>query len=197
MSPLTELITGAKAYGWSSFTPTNTSFESIATVSVGAGGSSTITFSSISGTYKHLQLRFSAETTTGGNGGDDVLVRFNGDSSTNYARHRMLGSGTSLTSSNNTSQTGIALTAAAARSQGGSGLFNASCVLDILDYSNTSKNKVTRSIQGADYNGSGEISFIGGLWINTTAITSIVLTPEQNLFAEHSHFALYGIKGAA
>ena len=34
-----------------------TSFDSIATVSVGSGGSNTISFTSIPGTYKHLQIR--------------------------------------------------------------------------------------------------------------------------------------------
>ena len=39
-----------------------TSFDSIATVTVGAGGSSSITFSSIPSTYKHLQIRLLAQT---------------------------------------------------------------------------------------------------------------------------------------
>ena len=34
-----------------------TSYESIATVTVGAGGSSSISFTSIPSTYKHLQIR--------------------------------------------------------------------------------------------------------------------------------------------
>ena len=42
--------------------PVTSSYESIATVSVGSGGQSSIVFSSIPSTYKHLQLRAIART---------------------------------------------------------------------------------------------------------------------------------------
>ena len=63
-----------------------TSFESIATVTVGAGGQSTVSFSSISQTYAHLQLRFMARV-TGATTLDNLTMRFNGVSGTSYTTH--------------------------------------------------------------------------------------------------------------
>jgi hypothetical protein len=42
-----------------------TSYESIATVTVGGGGSATIDFTSIPATYTHLQIRGIARSTNG------------------------------------------------------------------------------------------------------------------------------------
>ena len=41
-------------------------YDSIATVVVGSGGASSITFSSVPSTYKHLQIRFIARNDVGG-----------------------------------------------------------------------------------------------------------------------------------
>ena len=69
-------------------------------------------------------------------------------------------------------------------------------IVDILDYTNTSKNTTTRTLFGSDYNGSGQTAFLSGLWINTAAVTSLTFV---NLFGgdftTNSQIALYGIKG--
>ena len=75
---------------WVPYTPTG-SYESITTVTVGAGGSSTISFSSIPSTYQHLQVRFNGSITTSGGA---MGIYFNSDStSTNYYQHVVYGSG--------------------------------------------------------------------------------------------------------
>ena len=61
-------------------------YDSIATTTVGAGGASSITFSSIPSTYTHLQVRITAK----GNRGiviENAYLTFNGDSGTNYNAH--------------------------------------------------------------------------------------------------------------
>ena len=65
-------------------------FSSIATVTVGSGGASSITFSSIPSTYTHLQLRIMGFTTGAVNYG----IQFNGDSGGNYSYHYLDGSAT-------------------------------------------------------------------------------------------------------
>ena len=70
-------------------------FESIQTVSVGAGGSSSISFTSIPSTYKALQLRWIGQDNRGTTN-DGVKVSFNSDTtSSNYYGHRVYGNGSS------------------------------------------------------------------------------------------------------
>jgi len=161
-------------------------FESIATVSVGSGGSSTITFSSIPQTYTHLQLRYIAQKTTNGS----MYIRFNGDAGTNYTNHSIQGNGSTVSTDAGINANGTDISASDS-----SGNFAAS-VVDILDYTDTNKYTTIRQIFGRDYNGSGVIWLKSGLWRNTSAITSITLVPDSTNVVQYSHFALYGIRSA-
>ena len=167
-------------------------YESISTTAVGSGGAASITFSSIPGTYKHLELRYLARTNH--NGMTYGKVSANGDTTNgNYTAHDLFGTGTTAYSSFYGNQTGLAIqkfsgTDAAANIFG-------SGVLTILDYANTNKYKTARDIGGADYNGSGEIDYVSTVWFNTNAITSLSIVPSSGSFVQYSHFALYGIKG--
>lgn len=169
-------------------------FESIATVTVGSGGSSSVTFSSIPSTYTHLQVRAISRTSrTAGN--DPVYIRFNSDSGNNYAWHAVEGNGASVTAYGYASQA-QGWIYIAADSNSPSNVFG-SHITDILDYANTNKYKTVRNIGGVDNNGSGVIGFDSVLWQNTNAITSISFTNLSGTnFAQYSHFALYGIKSA-
>jgi hypothetical protein len=169
-----------------------TDYESIASTTVGSGGSASVTFSSIAGTYSHLQVRFLGRDNRASTQ-DTLLVRFNSDSGSNYRIHYLLGDGSSA-SAGGFASTGIEVYRIAAASSGAS-MFGAG-VIDILDYTSTNKNKTTRSLAGLDMNGSGEVALGSGLWFATpAAITSITLLPTNGtLFSEYSSFALYGIK---
>jgi len=168
------------------------SYESIATVTVGAGGSSSISFTSIPSTYKHLQIRYSAIPTST-TSGHRVRLRFNSDTANNYATHILLGDGavTNAIAATSTSQ----ITAGSNIVNIGS-LMAISGVIDVLDYALTTKNRTVRTLTGGDFNGNGEMDLTSGLWINTAnAITSILLYFDSpNTVAQHSRFALYGIK---
>ncbi len=176
------------------------SYESIATVTVGAGGASTVSFSSIANTYKHLQVRFIAQTNRGTYGTDNILIRVgNGsiDTGSNYSFHALTGDGASATAGAGTSTTQFLAQASgsAATSTYGAG------VMDLLEYANTNINKTARILSGADHNGTiagygGQIVFSSGNWRSTSAITTIQFRPEfGSLFTQYSSFALYGIKG--
>lgn len=169
-------------------------YESIATVTVGAGGSSSISFSSIPSTYQHLQIRLIARSNRTAVNNDYLEMTFNSDTGANYSFHQLLGDGTSASANSGTTQNNIIVSRIA--TTGGSASIFGGIVLDILDYDNTSKYKTTRSLGGADQNGSGLIYFNSGLWMNTAAITSISIKPSSsNVFQQYSSFALYGIKG--
>ena len=166
-----------------------TSYESIATVT-GTGSSATITFSSIPSTYEHLQIRFTGKGTGGAE--VDTSIRFNSDTGSNYAWHQVYGYGTSIASSNGTSQNKILGFYTTGTNDSN---VVSSAVLDILDYKSTNKNKTTRMLSGLR----GTNGFIGlrsGVWLNTAAITSIDIVLDSGNWATTTQIALYGIKGA-
>jgi hypothetical protein len=164
------------------------SYESIASVTVGAGGASNITFSSIPSTYTHLQIR---GITRNANATDATIIRLNSDSGSNYARHFMRGNGTAATAATSTSVS--AMEGAFTAYSGTTANAFTSEIIDILDYSNTNKNTTIRVLGGADLNGSGAINFISGLWRNTAAVTSILISADSGNLVQYSSFALYGV----
>ena len=178
--------------------PVTNSWESIETFTVGSGGQSTITFSSIPSTYKHLQVRMLARSGDSGGGGGDVTMQFNSDTTGgNYKDHQLYGDGsTAASSAANTSPTPTSIYPAWIPKNGNTANAFAGYVLDILDYANTSKNKTTRSLGGWDVNGAGFLIYRSGLWMSTSAINRIDFALiSAASFTQYTQFALYGIKG--
>jgi len=170
------------------------SYESIATVTVGAGGADSVEFTSISSSYTHLQLRYIARTSRT-EADDGFAIQFNSDTGTNYRYHYLAGSGTAASAYSEGSQTGLAVPYVSAANAPANTFGVGIC--DILDYRNTNKYTVARILGGEDGNGAGWVALNSGLWLNTAAITSIKLqTNTLGNFTQYSHFALYGIKGA-
>jgi hypothetical protein len=173
-----------------------TSFESIATTTLG-GNQTTISFTSIPSTFKHLQLRVLARTNRAAQSQANMLIQINSDSGSNYyPYHALDGDGASATASANGS-TGTNINVN--RLSGASAAANiyGAIIVDFLDYQNTNKYKTTRSIGGVDFNGTGAINFSSGLWMSTSAINRLDITTINGTadFIQYSKFALYGIKG--
>jgi hypothetical protein len=169
------------------------SYESIETISIPSGGSSSVTFSTIPSTYKHLQIRALFQCSTSG---EQLMLRFNGDSSSaNYTLHQLGGDGSSTFATGFSTGT-ITGARTAVRTQATSGSSFGAGIVDILDYTNTNKYKTVRSLGGADNNGSGEILFRSALWLNTSSITSInCVVSNGGTMSQYTQLALYGIKG--
>jgi hypothetical protein len=165
------------------------SYESIATVTVGSGGSSSISFASIPSSYKHLQIRGIVAGT--GNSADWFSVNLNG--TTSARSHALYAANVSASG---TSGANGLIGLAVAQLAAGSSIFGA-FVVDVLDYANTSKNKTIRALAGREQNGYGTsyVNLGSSLYNSTTAVSSLTITPEVASFAEFSQFALYGIKG--
>jgi hypothetical protein len=172
--------------------PVTSSYESISTVTVGAGGSSSITFSSIPSTYTHLQVRAMSSSSYSGN--TPVFMRFNSDTGSNYSVHGLQGNGSTASAYYSVPDVWLYIYRQASPTD----LSNAQgvAVTDILDYKDTNKNKTIRSLGGFDANGSGQMWFLSGAWYNTAAISSITISPNVGNFQQYSSFALYGIKGS-
>jgi hypothetical protein len=168
------------------------SYESIATAN-GTGSSGTITFSSIPGTYKHLQIRGILKNTNGGAYDDPTYMRFNGDTGSNYSYHSLYGNGSGANASGAASQTSI--TAYGTPANNFTNIWGGA-IIDILDYANTNKYKTTRWLNGFDSNTStGSINLASGNWRSTSAITSISFITAAGNWATNTTLALYGIKG--
>jgi hypothetical protein len=167
-------------------------FDSIATITPYTT-TSTVVFSSIPSTYRHLQIRFIARTTRA-NQEDNIQLRFNSDSGGNYAAHVLYGDGATAGSFSDGSSITFNTRSVVAAASATSGVFGVG-VIDILDYANTSKNTTVRSLNGYDNNGAGQVRLSSGLWMNTAAINNITIVPANGPdFAANSHWALYGIK---
>jgi len=155
-----------------------------------------ITLSSLdayAGIYKHLQVRITSRDNRATIGGNNVLVRLNGDTGANYANHRLRGNGSTVTSSAQTSMTSMNLFASHSLSDTASSFGVA--VLDVLDCYSTSKNKTLRCLQGVPTATDPAVELRSGFWNNTASITSITFTPETTgSFVTGSRFSIYGIR---
>lgn len=171
------------------------SYQSIATTIVGAGGSSTISFTSIPSGYKHLQVRYIANWTGATPDYTVFNYTFNSDTTANYSYHQLYGAG----SSTGASSAGVStsnLIAPWVPYTTYTNVFGAG-VIDILDYANTNKYKTSRALGGFDRNTApGVVGLISGSWRSTTAINAITFSfAVGSSFGQYSTFALYGIKG--
>jgi hypothetical protein len=179
------------------------SYESIATVTVGSGGSSTITFNSIPSTYKHLQVRLICRSNFVRGAGSTLGVTSylrvgNGGSiyATGYAWGSITGDGSTINAENYGSQnTMVVANQSIPAANSPTSVFGVT-IVDILDYANTNKNKTVRYLAGFDQNGTnGRSTFATSLYAGTTnAITDLEFSAD-GAFVEYSQFALYGIKG--
>lgn len=162
-------------------------YTPIATAS-GTGSSTQITFSSISGSYTDLILTVSNIDVQI----DDMGLRFNSDSGSNYSRTRIIGDGSSATSARNSNQTylyfGYKSTTASTSPT--------NHIMQIQNYSNSTTYKTTltrySTNNSSGYNVMGEV----GLWRSTSAITQIDIYSGNANFSTNCKFTLYGIAAA-
>jgi hypothetical protein len=163
-------------------------YDALASVTLSASASSVV-FAGIPSGYKHLQIRAIFQPAVAG---EQLFLRFNGDSSTNYNWHQLLGDGSAASAGYGTSATG----ARTAILTNGSGSNFGGGYVDILDYANSSKNKTIRSLGGGDVNGAGGIVIMrSNLWLNTSAITSIECrVSDGSNMSTYTSLALYGVK---
>ena len=164
-------------------------FVRIATVTVGSGGSASMGFTSIPSTYTDLLIKFSGRS----NRSlviDAVNLSFNGSTSSFTGRY-LEGDGSTVISATSTRFAGAAPGNTATASTFGN------VEIYIPNYTGStnksfSVDSVTENNATAAY-----ADLIAGLWSNTSAITSIDLTPSVGtLFAQYSTATLYGIKNS-
>jgi hypothetical protein len=160
-------------------------YEPIATTTLGSAAS-TITFSTIPGTYTDLRLVLVPKMTAAAN----LELQYNNDTGTNYSNTYVYGTGSSALSSRSTSQSKIFATVDQLPS--GQWTFLS---FDVFSYAG-STNKTCLITHQSDNNGSGYVGNLVGLWRNTSAITSLKLTAGSGNFDTGTRATLFGIKAA-
>jgi hypothetical protein len=156
-------------------------YEPIATESLGTAQAS-VTFSAIPATYTDLVLVFNG---TIASGVQNMELRFNGDTTTNYSETRFFGTGSAVstdrTSTTNQIRVGNIYTSQTVN------------IIQVMNYANatTFKTVLCRS-----NNAGAQVSVHSGLWRKSPeAITSVFVRPAGGVnFAIGSTFTLYGIK---
>ena len=172
-----------------------TSYESISTVTVGSGGTATVDFTSIPQTFAHLQIRILCRSTSAATN-DGILMRVGTggvlDTTSTMWGHYVMGDGATA-SAGSRSSTNVELVEVTAATATAS-VFGVA-VIDILNYSSTTKNKTFRSLTGYDRNGAGEVRLMSGSYTaNTSALDTIRFYSAFANVGQYSSFALYGVK---
>lgn len=164
----------------------------IASTTLGASAAS-ITFSSIPQTWAHLRavgyIRGDSATVS-----QDGLVRFNGDSGSNYDRQYMSAAGAAVGAGENfgiTSGLVIIHPSASAPANLFSGF-----VLDIPHYTSTAGNKTAfteASHKIGTASGNLNTALYMMAWRNNAAITQVAFLPGTGNFVAGSRISLYGM----
>lgn len=155
----------------------------------------TVTFSSIPGTFNNLILYYDGRCDDVVNASDDIYIQFNGDTGANYTRVFYGQSTLAPINGHSTSQAigdvACAMAIAGATGSGTITIFNYANSIFLKNYS--SRTTYTQSTLGSP---SLVDAAIGSNWNNTAAITDIVIgnlgSPSSNFIAG-SIFTLYGL----
>jgi hypothetical protein len=165
-------------------------YEPIATITT-SGSATNATFSSISGSYTDLIVVFSG---TVSNSSYSFMVRFNGDTGSNYSFTDIEGNGTTATSYRvgNTDKIYFSYNNVTIGSS------TSSQIVNVMNYANTTTYKTAIGRVATAVNSSGYVGTTAGvgLWRSTAAITSISLTVPVGNITNGSTFTLYGIAAA-
>lgn len=170
--------------------PTN-SYELISTTLISTN-TPNIQITSIPQTYKHLQVRYTVRD-SGSFSTRGLFMEFNGNTVTgSNSQHYLKGNGSSVSSSASTN-IGRFDWGEVPAANGTSGSFGTG-IIDILDYTSTSKNKTVRVLHGMTQSDVAQINLYSAMWNSTTALNWLTFYTNNNLVSG-SRFSLYGIKG--
>jgi hypothetical protein len=164
-------------------------FTKIASVTVGSGGSSTISFTSIPSTYTDLVLLLSGRSNSS-NVQDGCFLTINGVG-TNRTFIQLSGNGSNAVAGSG-SDTYIG------NADGGSSTSNTfnNCAVYLPNYAGSTNKSFSVDIV-AETNATTIGSFLtAGLWSQTTAINALSFNLSSFNFVQYSTATLYGIKNS-
>ena len=167
-----------------------TTYEAIATVTVGSGGAATIDIQNIPNTFTDLKLVLSARGTSTAL---YALIRFNNDSSSIYSLRYLYGEGSGGTASGsapneNTWERFLMVSSAYTADTFSNG------ELYIPNYTSSNNKSVYFDSVNERNDTAVQMFMVAGLFASTATISRITLTPNTGNFAQYSTATLYGIK---
>jgi hypothetical protein len=170
-----------------------TTMQLIAKQTVGAGGAASVTFSNIPQTFTDLKVVMSYRTNRA-QIYDQLRVRFNGDTASNYSFKALFGNGASVDWDQATT-TSLQLAIGQGNSATASTFSNGDFYLP--NYRASTSKSVSSDLVGENNATTAYASLYAGLWTGTAAINTILMYPESGgLFNEFSEFWLYGISNS-
>jgi hypothetical protein len=171
-------------------------YEYINSVTVGSGGASEITFTSIPSTYTDLVVRISGRLNQTGTY-DGLNLKFNNTTANSQSR-TLNGNGSTLTSTAETSTYGTRYLGINISGSTASTFSNIDVY--IPNYAGSTYKTASADTVVSNNGAATFLRFGAYLWSNTAAITSITIfnqdyTPSD-AFVQHSTARLYGIKNS-
>ena len=165
-------------------------YTPIATTTLSSAAAS-VTFSSISNSYTDLVLV--ASNVTASVSSNNIYIRFNSDTGTNYSYTILTGNG-SITTSARVSNANYNFFGG--YNVGVDSTFPSIMTASIQNYSNATTNKTSLVRFGINASSTGETQAVVNLWRSTAAINTILIYPFTGNFLPGSTFTLYGIAAA-
>lgn len=171
-------------------------YELIETISISNNSTVNFFFNSIPQDYKHLQIRYAARTTYPSSPYTPSIYVNGYNAGKTGATHLLEGNTSTVISASYSSVTYIDM-GAVATGASPTNAFGAG-VIDILDYTNTSKNKTVKTLSGMVESGSSSrVRLSSGFHIMTTAVSSLEFSTNSGSYfwTSGSRFSLYGVRG--
>lgn len=167
-------------------------YKLIETVTVGAGGSASITFTSIPQTYTDLQLVVSGRSSAAVVAAN-ISLTFNGSTS-GYSTRNIWGNGSVVQNDNASTSFLYGSVAVSGSSATGSVFGNSSFY--IPNYTGSTNKSVSMDFVTENNATTSYTVMVAGLWSNSAAITQISMALNTGNFVQYSSASLYGIKNS-
>ena len=165
------------------------SYIALATTTLSSSATS-VTFSSIPGTYRDLIVVAFVRSTRSATD-DDLFAQFNSDTGSNYSYLRMVGRSSGASSASNINGTNANDLGQIPAASSTSGQF-ANSILQIMDYSQTDKHKTTLTRTNAA--GSTDVTGAhAGRLASTPSVNTVNIYARIGNLAANTTVALYGV----
>lgn len=172
-------------------------YDAIASITL-ASATTSITFAGIPQNYSSLVIRSVIRSDKSADTNADMYLTFNGDTSTSsYTRSYLRGNSSAASSAAWASGTYLNVVGDATAASSTAGIFSPS-IIEIMDYTSSSKYKMTRVLQGSNQNTTTSASNVylsASQWLSYSAITSLTFTLQAGTnFQPYTTISIYGVQ---